>query len=193
MKQRSSLKFIRENYVDGCTECDLSSGRTNIVFGAGDPKAKIMFVGEAPGREEDLQGEPFVGRSGKLLDRINREILGLSRQQVYISNLCLCRPQGNRKPTFEEMNTCGRFLELQVKAIMPKIIVTLGKTPAEFVSGIKNFPITSNIGWIKKPKYPFSYSLVYAMFHPAYILRNMNMLDEFMKSFLTVKQKLETL
>ncbi len=121
------------NYLDSlrnqamaCTSCQLANSRTNVVFGVGDPNADLMFVGEGPGREEDLAGEPFVGRSGKLLDQLMREELGTDRSQCYIGNVIKCRPPNNRDPLEEEIAACRHFLENQVREIDPLVIVTLG-------------------------------------------------------------------
>jgi DNA polymerase len=110
----------------GCTRCVLAGGRTQVVFGVGDRAADLMFVGEGPGREEDLRGEPFVGRSGKLLDRLVREELGIPRERCYIANVVKCRPPGNRDPQPAEVAACRPWLEAQVRLIAPRVIVTLG-------------------------------------------------------------------
>lgn len=110
----------------GCTRCPLAAGRTQVVFGVGDPEADLMFVGEGPGRDEDLQGEPFVGRSGKLLDRLLLEELGLDRRSVYIANVVKCRPPDNRDPRAEEIAACRPYLDSQLSLIDPRVVVTLG-------------------------------------------------------------------
>src|SRR5580704_10713408 len=109
-----------------CTRCPLAAGRTTVVFGEGDPNANLMVVGEGPGRDEDLQGRPFVGRSGQLLDRLLAEEAGLRRGQVYIANVVKCRPPGNRDPLPEEIAACRPFLDQQVALIAPRVVVTLG-------------------------------------------------------------------
>src|SRR6516162_8251385 len=109
-----------------CTRCPLAAGRTQVVFGVGDPKTDLMFVGEGPGREEDLKGEPFVGRSGQLLDRLLWEELGRTRDSCYIANVVKCRPPGNRDPEPDEIATCRPYLDAQVDLIGPRVIVTLG-------------------------------------------------------------------
>ncbi len=109
-----------------CTRCPLAAGRTNVVFGVGDVNADLMFVGEGPGRDEDLKGEPFVGRSGHLLDRVLQEELGIGRDSVYISNTVKCRPPGNRDPHPAEVASCRPYLERQIDLIGPRVIVTLG-------------------------------------------------------------------
>ncbi|MGH9080116.1 MAG: uracil-DNA glycosylase [Acidimicrobiales bacterium] len=110
----------------GCTRCPLAAGRTQVVFGAGDPDADLVFVGEAPGRDEDLQGEPFVGRSGKLLDRLLLEELGVDRSGVYITNVVKCRPPDNRDPKAEEIAACRPYLSAQLELIGPRVVVSLG-------------------------------------------------------------------
>ncbi len=109
-----------------CTRCPLAAGRTTVVFGEGDPHADLMVVGEGPGREEDLQGRPFVGRSGQLLDRLLFEEAGLQRAQVYIANVVKCRPPGNRDPLPEEIAACRPYLDQQLELIAPRVVVTLG-------------------------------------------------------------------
>ncbi len=118
--------------IGDCTRCDLSATRTTLVFGVGDSRADLMFVGEAPGRNEDLKGEPFVGAAGKLLDELLAGI-GLVRGQVYIANVLKCRPPGNRDPHVEEIQTCTPFLREQIRLIGPKVIATLGNFATRFV------------------------------------------------------------
>jgi uracil-DNA glycosylase family 4 len=112
--------------ASGCTRCPLSAGRTQVVFGVGDPHANLMFVGEAPGRDEDLQGEPFVGRSGRLLDRLLLEELGVDRSRCYIANVVKCRPPDNRDPKPDEIAACRPYLTAQIELISPSVVVTLG-------------------------------------------------------------------
>lgn len=124
METCQSLEELRERIGD-CQRCPLARTRTNLVFGVGSPHARLMFIGEAPGRNEDLQGEPFVGAAGKLLDELLASI-GLHRSEVYIANVLKCRPPGNRDPLPEEMEQCTPFLEEQVRLIDPEVIATLG-------------------------------------------------------------------
>jgi DNA polymerase len=125
-----ALKIIREDLGD-CTRCVLhKQGRKQIVFGVGNPKAELLFVGEGPGADEDEQGEPFVGRSGQLLNNMIKA-MGLSREQVYIANIVKCRPPGNRAPEREESETCSPFLMRQIAAIKPKVVVALGAVAAK--------------------------------------------------------------
>jgi len=120
----TELAALRERAL-GCTRCPLSEGRTQVVFGVGDPHADLMFVGEAPGEQEDRQGEPFVGRAGQLLTRLI-EGIGLTRADVYIANVVKCRPPGNRDPLPVEIDTCRPYLEQQLTLIAPRVVVTLG-------------------------------------------------------------------
>jgi uracil-DNA glycosylase len=125
-----ALKIIREDLGD-CTRCVLhKQGRKQIVFGVGDPKAELMFVGEGPGADEDAQGEPFVGRAGQLLNNMIKA-MGISREQVYIANIVKCRPPGNRTPEREECDTCSPFLMRQIAVVKPKVIVALGAVAAK--------------------------------------------------------------
>lgn len=151
-----------------CIACPLGTlGRTNIVFGEGNPDAKLMFIGEGPGREEDAQGRPFVGRSGKLLNH-TLETLGINRQEIFITNIVKCRPPGNRKPTPIESKTCKTLLLLnQIKIIRPQAICTLGSAA---IQGLleKEVKITKMRG----TKMIVDSITVIPTYHPAYILRN---------------------
>ncbi|HET9551216.1 MAG TPA: uracil-DNA glycosylase [Candidatus Binatia bacterium] len=164
--QAKSLEELRAAIGD-CQRCKLCSGRTNLVFGVGNPNAKLMFVGEGPGRDEDLQGEPFVGRAGQLLTDIITKGIGLKRDDVYIANVVKCRPPENRNPEPDEVAACEPFLRKQIDLIRPKIIVGLGKFAVQTLLQSK-VPITKVRGnW-------HSYHGIKLMptFHPAYLLRN---------------------
>ena len=124
MTDTAALLELRDRAM-GCVDCRLSETRTNVVFGVGDPNAALMLVGEAPGKNEDLEGEPFVGRAGQLLDSLLGEI-GLSRSEVYIANVLKCRPPGNRDPQPDEIDACKGYLRTQIKLIKPRVVVTLG-------------------------------------------------------------------
>lgn len=153
--------------VGDCRRCKLWSGRTHIVFGTGNPKAKIMFVGEGPGRDEDLQGEPFVGRAGQLLTDIITKGMGLKREDVYIANVIKCRPPENRNPEADEVESCEPFLKKQVELIRPQIIVALGKFAVQTLLRSK-VPITRLRGiW-----HDYHGIKLMPTFHPAYLLRN---------------------
>ena len=149
-----------------CTKCQLASGRTQVVFGVGHPSADLMFVGEGPGREEDLKGEPFVGRSGQLLDRLLQEELGVTRASVYIANVVKCRPPGNRDPLPEEIAACRPWLERQIELIAPRVIVTLGNFAARLLLGT-----TDGIKSLRGKSYPYGKAVVVPTYHPSFILR----------------------
>lgn len=154
------LRALREHIGD-CTRCRLSEKRTQVVFGCGDPSATLMFVGEAPGRNEDLQGEPFVGAAGKLLDELLAGI-GLERAQVYIANVVKCRPPGNRDPLPDEIATCTPFLARQIELIRPVVVATLGKFATQYVLDT-NAPISALRGRL----YRVDGRPVVPVFHPA--------------------------
>ena len=164
LNRAQSLEAVRAELGD-CTRCKLAGHRTQIVFGVGNPKARLVFVGEAPGRDEDAQGEPFVGRAGQKLNEMIRAI-GLERKDVYIANVVKCRPPGNRDPEPDEVATCSPFLFRQIEAIRPRAIVALGSPAAKTLLGTK-VGITSlrgKWGWFRGiPVMP--------TFHPAYLLR----------------------
>lgn len=159
------LKEIRQEIGD-CTRCKLCQGRTHIVFGIGNPKARLIFVGEGPGRDEDLQGEPFVGRAGQLLTKMI-EAMGFKRSDVYIGNIVKCRPPENRYPEPEEVATCYPFLLKQIAAIKPKVIVSLGNLSAQTLLQTKK-GITS----LRGEFHDFHGTRLMPTFHPAFLLRN---------------------
>jgi uracil-DNA glycosylase family 4 len=150
----------------GCTKCPLAEGRTQVVFGVGDPKARLVFVGEAPGREEDLAGEPFVGRSGKLLDRLMLEEIGLTRDRCYIANVVKCRPPQNRNPAPAEIEACRPYLEEQIALIAPTVVVTLGNFATRLL-----LDTTEGIRQLRGATYPFRAGHLVPTYHPAYVLR----------------------
>jgi len=155
------------NEIGECTRCRLhSQGRTQIVFGVGNPQADLMFVGEAPGADEDVQGIPFVGRAGQLLTKII-EAIGLTRDDVYIANVIKCRPPGNRNPEQDEVNTCEPFLYRQIDIIKPKVIVALGTFAAKAL-----LQSTDPISRLRGRTYDYRGAKLIPTFHPAYLLRN---------------------
>jgi uracil-DNA glycosylase family 4 len=165
-ERAKNLEELRAAIGD-CQRCKLCSGRTHLVFGVGNPQAKLMFVGEGPGRDEDLQGEPFVGRAGQLLTDIITKGMGLLRADVYIANVVKCRPPENRNPEPDEVAACEPFLKKQIDLIRPQIIVGLGKFAVQTLLQSK-VPISRLRGnW-------HSYHGIKLMptFHPAYLLRN---------------------
>jgi DNA polymerase len=159
-----ALSRVRAEIGD-CTRCRLCSGRTRIVFGVGNPGARLMFVGEAPGQEEDLKGEPFVGRAGQLLDKMIASI-GMRREEVYIANVVKCRPPDNRNPQPDEMETCLPFLAAQIEAIRPAVLVALGKVAASALLR-EEIAITKARGTMRA----FQGIPLMPTLHPAYLLR----------------------
>jgi len=160
-----TLEAVRADLGD-CRRCKLAPGRLNIVFGSGNPKAELMFVGEAPGADEDQQGLPFVGRAGQLLTKII-EAIDMSREDVYICNILKCRPPGNRNPESDEMAACEPFLQRQIATIRPKVICTLGSFGTQALLGSKE-PISRLRGQFIE----YRGAKLMATFHPAYLLRN---------------------
>lgn len=160
-----SLERIREDIGD-CKRCKLHKTRTNIVFGVGNAKAELVFVGEGPGHDEDLQGEPFVGRAGKLLTQMI-EAMSLRREDVYIANVVKCRPPENRLPERDEIATCSPFLMRQIDAIHPKVVCCLGACAAQTLLGT-----TQGISKFRGEWFDFRGGKLIATYHPAYLLRN---------------------
>jgi uracil-DNA glycosylase len=160
------LRAIREDIGD-CTRCRLAKqGRKQIVFGVGNPRAELMFIGEAPGADEDQQGEPFVGRAGQLLNNMIKA-MGLRREDIYIANIIKCRPPGNRTPERDECETCSPFLMRQIATIKPKVLVALGAVAAKTLLAI-NAPMTELRGkW-----YDFRGTKLAVTYHPAFLLRD---------------------
>lgn len=150
----------------GCVKCPLAEGRTQVVFGVGDPAADLMFVGEGPGREEDLAGEPFVGRSGKLLDRLMQQELGFDRSRCYIANVVKCRPPNNRDPLPGEIAACRPYLEEQIALIAPRVVVTLGNFATRLL-----LDTTEGIRSLRGRAYPFRGGDLVPTYHPAFALR----------------------
>ena len=162
----SALHVIREDLGAECTRCKLHTlGRTQVVFGVGNPNADLMFVGEAPGADEDIQGEPFVGRAGQLLTKII-EAIDLRREDVYIANVIKCRPPGNRNPEPDEVEQCEPFLFRQIDTVKPKVIVALGKFAAQCLLRT-NDPITR----IRGREFKYRDAILIPTYHPAYLLR----------------------
>jgi DNA polymerase len=149
-----------------CTRCRLSETRRHIVFGEGNPKARLLFVGEGPGRDEDIQGRPFVGAAGQLLTKII-QAMGLSRKEVYIANIIKCRPPQNRNPLPEEIETCFPFLQRQIDAIRPEVICALGKFAAQTL-----LQTETPISRLRGRFHDYRGTALMPTFHPAYLLRN---------------------
>jgi len=179
-----NLKELQE-IVKNCHLCNLAKTRTNTVFGEGNPQAKLMFIGEAPGRDEDLQGKPFVGRSGEILTKMIENVLFLKRSDVYIANILKCRPPQNRNPELSEVESCKGYLLKQIQIIKPQIIVTLGRIAFRYLLNDET-PISKARGKI----YDYKGIKVIPTFHPSYLLRNPSkkreaMIDlKFIKEFL---------
>lgn len=161
----AALAAISEDLGD-CTRCALHAGRNKLVFGDGDPNARLMFVGEGPGADEDAQGLPFVGRAGQLLNNMITA-MGLRRDQVYIANIVKCRPPQNRVPEPEEANTCAPFLFRQIDVIRPEVIVALGSTAATYLLGGK-----SPLGALRGRVHQARGAKLIVTYHPAYLLRD---------------------
>ncbi|HET9061560.1 MAG TPA: uracil-DNA glycosylase [Acidimicrobiales bacterium] len=149
-----------------CTRCRLSVGRTNVVFGMGNPRAKLMFVGEAPGEQEDLQGLPFVGRSGQLLDKLVLEEMGLTRKDFYIANTIKCRPPGNRDPLADEIEACSGYLAGQIEHIKPAVVVTLGNFATRLL-----LATSEGISKLRGHVYSYGPAQLVPTFHPSAALR----------------------
>jgi len=162
-----SLEAIREELGD-CQRCKLHSSRTQIVFGVGSPRAKLVFVGEAPGRDEDLQGEPFVGQAGQLLTKIIQAI-ELTREEVYITNIIKCRPPGNRNPEPDEIMACEPFLIKQLEVIRPKLICALGTFAAQTL-----LKTDEKISLLRGKFHRYQGIPLMPTYHPAFLLRNPN-------------------
>lgn len=160
-----TLEAIRSDLGE-CQRCKLGATRTNLVFGVGNPRARLVFAGEGPGRDEDLQGEPFVGEAGQVLNRIITA-MGLKREDVYICNLIKCRPPGNRDPEGDEIAACSTFLLRQLRSINPEVIVALGKFAAQTLLATKE-PISRLRGAFRE----FHGIPLMPTFHPSYLLRN---------------------
>jgi DNA polymerase len=164
-ERQAALRVIREEMGD-CTRCELHKGRHELVFGDGDAAARLMFVGEGPGADEDAQGLPFVGRAGQLLNNMITA-MGLKREEVYIANVVKCRPPGNRTPAPEEANTCSPFLFRQIDAVRPEVLVALGATAATYLLGARQ-PLAGLRGRV----HSFRGSRLIVTYHPAYLLRD---------------------
>jgi uracil-DNA glycosylase len=161
----AALQAIREDLGD-CTRCALHKGRNTIVFGVGNPAARLMFVGEGPGADEDAQGEPFVGRAGQLLNNMIAA-MGLKREECYIANIVKCRPPGNRTPEPDEANTCSPFLFRQIDVVRPQVLVALGATAATYLLGARQ-PLAGLRGRVHAYR---GMSLI-VTYHPAFLLRD---------------------
>ncbi len=165
MADAAQLERLRVT-ASTCTLCPLAEGRTQVVFGVGNPAADLLFVGEGPGREEDLAGEPFVGRSGKLLDRLMAEEIGLTRAECYIANVVKCRPPNNRDPAPNEIEACRPYLTEQIELIAPKVIVTLGNFSTKLL-----LETSHGIRELRGQVFERGNARLLPTYHPAYVLR----------------------
>jgi len=180
---QNNLADIRKQVV-ACKLCDLHKTRTNIVFGVGNENAKIMFIGEAPGANEDLKGEPFVGRAGMLLNSMLRSI-GLERTDVYIANILKCRPPGNRDPLPQEVKLCTPYLQQQIALIQPKILIAVGRIAAQFLLNTMESmsKLRGNTYQYGEQKIP-----LIVTYHPAYLLRSPSEKRKSYVDFLLIKK-----
>jgi len=188
-----SLGEIQE-FLKDCSRCRLSQERNLLVFGVGNPRAEILLIGEAPGREEDLKGEPFVGRAGKLLDQILAAI-NLSRREVYIANIVKCRPPENREPWPDEVETCRPFLTAQILCINPRITVSLGAPATRTLLATKQ-PITQIRGKfltyrLARPGQPDWKGIILPTYHPAFLLRNPSRKREVWEDVKALREELD--
>lgn len=168
----AALAALKTDEVDGCTRCVLHETRTNIVFGEGSPTAKLVFVGEGPGADEDASGRPFVGRSGDLLTKMIHA-MGLTREQVFIVNMVKCRPPANRTPSTDEVNACWGYLMKQLQIIRPEVIVTLGNPATKGMLQTKTGITQLRGQWQRLPALASGLEGIAVMptFHPAFVLR----------------------
>jgi DNA polymerase len=184
--ENNTLEIIKKE-CSACRKCPLGISRTNLVFGVGNPQARLMFVGEAPGEQEDMTGEPFVGAAGKLFDKYLAAV-GIRREDVYIANIIKCRPPKNRDPLPEEQDACIDYLRAQVKAIRPRIIVCLGRIAAMRLIR-PDFRITKEHGiFVRKGAFDMC-----AVYHPSALLRDPAKKDEMLADMIEIKKRLDAL
>jgi uracil-DNA glycosylase family 4 len=180
-----TLEDVRHDLGD-CQRCRLAAGRKTIVFGQGNPHAELVFVGEAPGADEDEQGLPFVGRAGQLLNRLIK-FIGMKREEVYICNVLKCRPPQNRTPQPDEIETCSPFLFRQIEAVRPRLVCCLGAPAVRTLLGIKE-----GITKIRGRFYDYGNTKAFVAFHPAYILRNPREEKILREDFETIREFLKS-
>jgi uracil-DNA glycosylase family 4 len=176
-----------ERVAAACTACELCEHRTKVVFGSGSPDARIMFVGEAPGYNEDVQGEPFVGAAGKLLDELLQETVDVKREDVYIGNVIKCRPPDNRDPSPHEIETCKPFLLKQIEIISPQVICTLGNFATRTLTGRRE-----GISKLRRRPIRLEERFVFPMYHPAAALHRGDLYDDVRKDFEALRNFLDS-
>jgi DNA polymerase len=174
-----------EKTVSGCIACPLHESRTQTVFGVGNPKTKVLFIGEAPGRDEDLKGEPFVGRAGQLLNKILAAI-ELKREDVYITNILKCRPPNNRDPQESEVRECENYLKRQIELIQPRVICALGRVAAQWL-----LQTTAPLSTLRAGEYYYEGIRILPTYHPAALLRNPNFKKPTWEDFKQLKAMLD--
>jgi uracil-DNA glycosylase family 4 len=180
------LRDLYESLVD-CRLCDLSEGRTNIVFGSGASDADLVLVGEAPGYNEDLKAEPFVGAAGRFLDELLKDILGVAREDIYIANVLKCRPPDNRDPSPAEIDTCKPFLLSQIEIIEPVVVCSMGNFATKTLTGRRD-----GITKLKRKVIRVGGTFVFPIYHPAAALHRGNLYDEVRQDFRALKEFLES-
>ncbi len=180
------LRDLYESLAD-CRLCGLSEGRTNIVFGSGAADADLVLVGEAPGYNEDLQAEPFVGAAGKFLDELLKDILGVAREDIYIANVLKCRPPDNRDPVSAEIDTCKPFLLRQLEIIQPVVVGSMGNFATKTLTGRRD-----GITKMKRKAVRVGGTFVFPIYHPAAALHRGNLYDEVRQDFKALKEFLES-
>ena len=172
-----------EQACKNCTKCELCNNRKNVVIGKGNKNANIMFIGEGPGADEDIQGIPFVGKAGQLMDKAFQAI-GIEKEEVYIANIVKCRPPNNRNPEYEEADLCKEYLKSQIKLVKPQIIVLVGSVALKNILG-KEYAITASRGkWFEKDGIK-----ILPTFHPAALLRDEDKKIDFFKDLKMIKSK----
>jgi len=187
-EQKSKIEKLRKQ-IAGCTRCSLHKTRTNTVPGEGDVNADIMFIGEAPGKNEDLQGKPFVGRAGDIFEKLLQSI-GLTREQIYLCNILKCRPPDNRNPLASEIKACIGSLDLQIKIVNPKVIGTLGNFSTAYIFEKFNIPpakISTVAGKVIDVTTPFGPKKIVPVFHPAVATYNVHKTDLLIEHFQAFK------
>jgi len=172
-----------EKQAKECHLCDLSKSRTHVVFGEGNPQARLMFVGEAPGATEDSMGKPFVGRSGELLTKMIENVLHLRREDVYITNIVKCHPPHNRVPTPIEAHTCHPYILKQIELVNPNLIIALGATAYHYLTGDE-----SPISKVRGTMHQYKTTMILPTYHPSYLLRNPSAKKEVFADLLKAKE-----